>query len=112
MANWTGSSKNDTKNGTYYVLEKFADIVMDSSTYGGPVNSADGYKLNGSLLRAGLVDELLVYLAPRLLGPGQGMASIGPLQELDQAVPLEFDGVERVGPDLRVLARLPGRARA
>lgn len=33
-----------TKNGTYYVLEKFADMVMDSSTYGVPVNSADGYK--------------------------------------------------------------------
>ena len=37
--------KYDTKNGTYYVLEKFPDIVMDSSTYGVPVNSAEGYKL-------------------------------------------------------------------
>ncbi len=37
--------KHETKNGTYYVLEKFADIVMDSSTYGVPVNSAEGYKL-------------------------------------------------------------------
>ena len=37
--------KHETKNGTYYVLEKFPDIVMDSSTYGVPVNSAYGYKL-------------------------------------------------------------------
>jgi lipoprotein-anchoring transpeptidase ErfK/SrfK len=37
--------KHETKNGTYYVLERFADIVMDSSTYGVPVNSAEGYKL-------------------------------------------------------------------
>ena len=37
--------KHETKNGTYYVLEKFSDIVMDSSTYGVPVNSAEGYKL-------------------------------------------------------------------
>ncbi len=37
--------KHETKNGTYYVLERFADIVMDSSTYGVPVNSPDGYKL-------------------------------------------------------------------
>jgi lipoprotein-anchoring transpeptidase ErfK/SrfK len=37
--------KYDTKNGTYYVLEKFPDLVMDSSTYGVPVNSADGYKI-------------------------------------------------------------------
>jgi lipoprotein-anchoring transpeptidase ErfK/SrfK len=37
--------KHETKNGTYYVLEKFADIVMDSATYGVPTNSPEGYKL-------------------------------------------------------------------
>src|SRR3954469_1514112 len=36
-------------NGTYYVLEKFPSIVMDSSTYGVPVNSANGYKVNVQL---------------------------------------------------------------
>ena len=40
-----GKAGNDTKNGTYYVLEKFADMVMDSSTYGVPVDAAEGYKL-------------------------------------------------------------------
>ncbi|WP_422743052.1 L,D-transpeptidase [Mycobacterium sp. WMMD1722] len=40
-----GKTDHETKNGTYYVLEKFADIVMDSSTYGVPVDSAEGYKL-------------------------------------------------------------------
>ena len=40
-----GKKGHDTPNGTYYVLEKFADIVMDSSTYGVPVDSAEGYKL-------------------------------------------------------------------
>lgn len=68
-----------------------------------------GFKLNGSLLREGLVDEFLVYLAPRLLGPGQGMVNIGPLQDLAGAVALEFADIERVGPDLRILARIPGR---
>ena len=68
-----------------------------------------GHKLNGSLLRAGLVDELLVYLAPKLLGPCLGLANLGPLDTLDGAQPLEFTSVERVGPDLRVLARVPGR---
>ncbi|MDT5299082.1 MAG: hypothetical protein QOG79_2324 [Mycobacterium sp.] len=38
-----------TPNGTYYVLEKFPTIVMDSSTYGVPVDSANGYKLNVQL---------------------------------------------------------------
>ena len=41
--------KHETKNGTYYVLERFPTIVMDSSTYGVPVNSAEGYKLNVQL---------------------------------------------------------------
>lgn len=40
-----GKPGYDTPNGTYYVLEKFADMVMDSSTYGVPVNSPEGYKL-------------------------------------------------------------------
>lgn len=69
-----------------------------------------GFKLNGSLVREGLVDEFLVYLAPKLLGAGQGMVNIGPLEELAGAVDLEFTDVSRAGPDLRLLARLPGRA--
>jgi diaminohydroxyphosphoribosylaminopyrimidine deaminase / 5-amino-6-(5-phosphoribosylamino)uracil reductase len=69
-----------------------------------------GFKLNGSLLRDGLVDEFLVYLAPKLLGPGQGMVNIGPLASLGEATPLEFTSVEPVGADLRIVARLPGRA--
>lgn len=69
-----------------------------------------GFKLNGSLLRERLVDEFLVYLAPRLVGAGQGMVNIGPLAKLDEATALEFTDVERVGADLRVVARLPGRA--
>ena len=42
-------------------------------------------------------------------GPGLGLANLGPLDTLDGAQPLEFTSVERVGPDLRVLARVPGR---
>ena len=68
-----------------------------------------GEKLNGSFLREGLVDEFLVYLAPKLIGQGRDMASFGPLTDLSQAVPLAFTSVEMVGPDLRVLARVPGR---
>ena len=40
-----GKPGYDTKNGTYYVLEKFADMVMDSSTYGVPVTAEEGYKI-------------------------------------------------------------------
>ena len=68
-----------------------------------------GSKLNGSLIRAGLVDEFLIYLAPKLLGPGQGMAALGPLQQLSEAVALQFLSADRVGSDLRVVARGVGR---
>ena len=40
-----GKPGYETPNGTYYVLEKFADMVMDSSTYGVPIDAAEGYKL-------------------------------------------------------------------
>lgn len=68
-----------------------------------------GHKLNGSLLREKLVDELLVYLAPRLLGQGSGMADMGPLTALADGLPLEFKSVEMLGPDLRIVARIEGR---
>jgi len=68
-----------------------------------------GHQLNGSLIREGLVDELLLYLAPKLIGKGCDMASWGPLANLDQALPLTFQSVDRVGPDLRLVARVTGR---
>ncbi len=70
-----------------------------------------GHKLNGSLIREGLVDELLVYLAPKLVGQGRQMAHFGPLADLAEAVAFEFLSSERVGPDLRLVARIPGRDR-
>lgn len=70
-----------------------------------------GHKLNGSLIREGLVDELLVYLAPTLIGEGREMASFGPLAALSEALPLEFKSVEPVGPDLRIVARVAERDR-
>ena len=65
-----------------------------------------GEKLNGSLLRAGLVDELLLYAAPRLLGRGRGVAAFAshPLQSLDDDVALSFLETARVGADLRIRA--------
>lgn len=68
-----------------------------------------GQRLNGSLIRENLVDEMLVYLAPKLVGSGQGMASFGPLTELSKAVSLDFISTASVGPDLRIIARVRGR---
>ncbi len=68
-----------------------------------------GHKLNGSFVREGLVDEFLLYLAPQLLGPGRGMAAFGPLTSLQDALELEFTDTTRIGPDLRIRARVAGR---
>ncbi|MFM9922641.1 bifunctional diaminohydroxyphosphoribosylaminopyrimidine deaminase/5-amino-6-(5-phosphoribosylamino)uracil reductase RibD [Variovorax sp. H27-G14] len=72
-----------------------------------------GHKLNGSMLREGCVDELLVYLAPKLIGTGMSLASHihagGPLTSLAGVLPLEFKSVDMLGPDLRIVARVAGR---
>lgn len=68
-----------------------------------------GHKLNGSLVREGLVDELLLYLAPRLLGTGRGIADFGPLTALADGLALEFKSIDTLGADLRIVARVQGR---
>ena len=68
-----------------------------------------GSKLNGSFIREGLVDEMLVYLAPCMLGEGLAMAHFGPLTQLDQGLSLDFKSVEKIGPDVRILARVKGQ---
>lgn len=61
-----------------------------------------GEKLNGSLLREGLVDELLVYLAPRLLGDGRGLAAIGALARLDDSIDFRLVEATPIEGDLRL----------
>ena len=68
-----------------------------------------GFKLNGSLLGDGLVDELLVYLAPMLIGNGLGIASLGPFASLAQALKLDIQNVTSVGDDIRVIAHMKGQ---
>ena len=68
-----------------------------------------GQGLNAALLQASLVDELLVYLAPCVLGQGKQMFPFEPLQSLKDKVQLNFNSVSMVGPDLRIVARIQGR---
>jgi diaminohydroxyphosphoribosylaminopyrimidine deaminase/5-amino-6-(5-phosphoribosylamino)uracil reductase len=66
-----------------------------------------GAGFNGALLEAGLIDELIIYMAPLLLGDSaRGMFTVPPLTELAAGWPLEFDDMRRVGPDLRITARV------
>ena len=72
----------------------------------GELHVEAGARLNASLLNAGLVDELLLYLAPRLLGQGAGIAPFGPLQAVADGLRLHGLHIEPVGEDWRVRARL------
>lgn len=68
-----------------------------------------GARLTGALLRAGLVDELIVYVAPMLLGPdARPLIDLPALTELAQAQRFCFTDMTRVGEDLR-LTLLPLR---
>jgi diaminohydroxyphosphoribosylaminopyrimidine deaminase/5-amino-6-(5-phosphoribosylamino)uracil reductase len=70
-----------------------------------------GAQLNAALIAGNWVDEYLVYVAPKLIGPGRGLAALPELTELTQATDLRFHDVQVVGEDLRILARPPGRDR-
>jgi len=64
-----------------------------------------GHKLNGSWLREGLVDELLVYMAPKLIGPGRELAALPQLAGLDAATEWRWLDCTPIGPDLRLRLR-------
>lgn len=66
-----------------------------------------GFKLNGSLLREGLVDELVIYLAPHLIGDAaRGMFELPQLEDLGGRRELTIRDLRMVGPDIRVIARI------
>jgi diaminohydroxyphosphoribosylaminopyrimidine deaminase / 5-amino-6-(5-phosphoribosylamino)uracil reductase len=70
------------------------------------VLAESGNRLNGALLRAGVVDELVLYFAPHLLGDtARGMFDLWELTGLDQRIELQLCDVRRVAQDLRVIAR-------
>jgi diaminohydroxyphosphoribosylaminopyrimidine deaminase/5-amino-6-(5-phosphoribosylamino)uracil reductase len=64
-----------------------------------------GFRLNGALIRQACVDELLLYLAPCLLGDARGLFDLEALDDLNSKRTLSFHDVSQIGADLRILAR-------
>jgi diaminohydroxyphosphoribosylaminopyrimidine deaminase/5-amino-6-(5-phosphoribosylamino)uracil reductase len=65
-----------------------------------------GPMLAGSALTAGLVDELVLYIAPHLMGDGgRGLFHLPGLERMEHRIPLVIDEVRRIGPDLRLRLR-------
>lgn len=70
------------------------------------VHVEGGYRLNGALLDSGLLDELLLYMAPCIVGDAaRGMFDLPALGSLDDKRPLVIRDARLVGSDLRVVAR-------
>jgi diaminohydroxyphosphoribosylaminopyrimidine deaminase / 5-amino-6-(5-phosphoribosylamino)uracil reductase len=83
------------------VLQSLADRT-DVLLEGGPT-------LAGAFLRAGVIDRILVYVAPILLGgPVTAVDDVG-VPTIARALRWQFDGVDRIGPDL-LLSLVPHRA--
>jgi diaminohydroxyphosphoribosylaminopyrimidine deaminase/5-amino-6-(5-phosphoribosylamino)uracil reductase len=67
-----------------------------------------GATLAGAFLKAGLADELIVYLAPCLLGPqARSLVDLPEISKLEQRLQLEFTECTPIGADLRLTA-VPG----
>ena len=65
-----------------------------------------GSRLNGSLIRAKLVDELVIYLAPHFIGDAaQSMLNLPELTSLSEKYKLKIQDLRMVGQDIRIIAR-------
>jgi diaminohydroxyphosphoribosylaminopyrimidine deaminase/5-amino-6-(5-phosphoribosylamino)uracil reductase len=76
------------------------------------VHVEGGPRLNAALIAADLVDEFLLYVAPKLIGPGQPIAALPQLNGLDEAPSLRILSATPCGDDLRIILRPPGRERS
>ena len=65
-----------------------------------------GATLSGSFIEAGLVDELIVFIAPKLLGSdGRPLLGMSGLNELSDAIEFKVESLEQVGADIKVTLR-------
>jgi diaminohydroxyphosphoribosylaminopyrimidine deaminase/5-amino-6-(5-phosphoribosylamino)uracil reductase len=70
-----------------------------------------GARLNGALLECGVVDEIVAYVAPSMLGePARGIAQFRVPRALRDRIALAFTSVERIGDDLRIVASVMARS--
>ena len=93
-----GSGEND------FLQAVFRDLAMNC--YINEVLVESGPSLAGSLMRAGLVDEFVLYTAPVFLGhEGKPLLQLPGIEQMDRKVHLEYRDIRQVGPDLRLVVR-------
>jgi diaminohydroxyphosphoribosylaminopyrimidine deaminase/5-amino-6-(5-phosphoribosylamino)uracil reductase len=83
------------------MMQKLADFEINE------VLVEAGWRLNGALINAGLVDELVIYLAPYLIGDAaRGMLKLPELSNLEAKRALTIEDMRRLGPDIRLTVQL------
>ncbi|MCB5162149.1 bifunctional diaminohydroxyphosphoribosylaminopyrimidine deaminase/5-amino-6-(5-phosphoribosylamino)uracil reductase RibD [Marinomonas algarum] len=78
-------------------MEQLADAGINE------VLLESGAELAGGFLQAGLIDEIIVYMAPKLLGSSARPLFTLPLESMDEAVELTLKSVRQVGQDVRLI---------
>lgn len=88
-----------------HLTEQLGRLSIDSVLLEG------GAAVNDSAFSQGIVDKLILYIAPKIIGGEKSKTVVGGhgIERLDQAYPLEIESMERVGEDLRIIAYNRGR---
>lgn len=122
---WVFTTSNDASK-TKQLADKNAQVIQVGKSAAGHADLAEvlafideqainevhveaGGLFSGAMLQTGRVDQILSYVAPTLLGPGQPIVTLPELQQLSLAQRFEFCDAERLGKDVRLLLRDPQR---
>jgi diaminohydroxyphosphoribosylaminopyrimidine deaminase / 5-amino-6-(5-phosphoribosylamino)uracil reductase len=64
-----------------------------------------GPTLGGALIESGLCDEMIIYMAPKLMGSGRPLLQLPEIANMDALHAFEFDDIRSIGPDLRLVMK-------
>ena len=93
----------DTNNGHVSLKQVFNDMAIKEFN---EILVEAGSQLNGALLQEDLVDEIILYMAPCVLGNGsQGMFDLPIFSDLSDRFNFHFESIEQVGTDLRIILK-------
>jgi diaminohydroxyphosphoribosylaminopyrimidine deaminase/5-amino-6-(5-phosphoribosylamino)uracil reductase len=92
-----------TSDGTVSITDSLEDLARVGIT---SVLVEGGANVARSFIEADVINEIIVYVGAKLAG-GTGLPALaGPFTTMADALPLTFTGVDRIGPDLKITARI------
>ncbi len=84
---------------TYLANEQINEVLLET-----------GATLSGAMLNAGLVDELIIFMAPRLMGnAARGLFDLPGLQTMEQRIDLQIRDIRAIGDDWCITAEVKGK---